>query len=71
MTMPNKPTYEDLEKRVQVLKQAEEDLTQIFTMSLDMICIADINTSTFLKVNPAFTEVLGYSEAELLGKPSD
>jgi len=42
---------------------------QIFSMSLDMICIADINTLTFLKVNPAFTEILGFSEKELLKNP--
>ncbi len=51
------------------IKRVEEELAQIFAMSLDMICIADINTATFLKVNPAFTEILGYSEEELLEKP--
>jgi PAS domain S-box-containing protein len=54
----------DITKR----KKTEEELSQIFTMSLDMICIADINTSTFLKVNPAFKETLGFSEVELLEK---
>ncbi|MBU0992672.1 MAG: PAS domain S-box protein [Proteobacteria bacterium] len=47
----------------------EEELNQLFTMSLDMICIADINSATFLKVNPAFTVILGFSEDELLEKP--
>ena len=51
------------------LKRTEEELFQIFTMSLDMICIADIDTATFIKVNPAFTEILGYSEEALLEKP--
>ena len=51
------------------LKRTEEELVQIFTMSLDMICIADINTATFVKVNPAFTEILGYSEEAFLAKP--
>ena len=51
------------------LKKTEGDLAQIFSMSLDMICIANINTATFIKVNPAFTEILGYSEEELLEKP--
>lgn len=48
---------------------AQADLAQIFAMSLDLICIADIETATFIKVNPAFTIVLGYTETELLEKP--
>ncbi|MFT5700865.1 MAG: PAS domain S-box-containing protein [Desulforhopalus sp.] len=50
-------------------EQTREDLVHLFNMSLDMICIADINTATFLKVNAAFTNILGYSEEELLDKP--
>ena len=50
------------------MASAEEDLEAIFQMSLDMICIADINTATFLKINPAFSRILGYSEKELLQK---
>jgi PAS domain S-box-containing protein len=41
----------------------------LFSMSLDLICIADIHTVSFLKINPAFTTTLGYSEAELLSVP--
>jgi PAS domain S-box-containing protein len=74
--MSRKLSYEELEKRVQELEKVElerertaKELTQLFSMSLDMICIADINTATFIKVNPAFTEVLGFSEEELLEKP--
>ena len=74
--MPQKPTYEELEKRIQELEQAEmarrrseEDLAQIFSMSLDMICIADITRATFIKVNPAFTAILGHSKEALLNKP--
>jgi PAS domain S-box-containing protein len=51
------------------LRRAEAEFQAIFTMSLDMLCIADIHTSTFLKVNPAFTETLGYTEHQLLGRP--
>jgi len=84
MFMSKKPTYEQLEARIKTLElslekckqgsitennQAAEDLAQAFAMSIDLICIADIQTSTFLKVNPAFTEVLGFSEEELLEKP--
>lgn len=74
--MSNRRTYEELEKKVKELesvelkrKMTEDELAQIFSMSLDMICIADINTATFIKVNPAFTEILGYSEEDLLEKP--
>jgi len=73
--MTTKPTYEELLQQVSVLKQAaerhkedKEGLTEIFEMSLDLICIADMNTATFLKVNPAFTRVLGYSEQALLNR---
>lgn len=73
--MSDMQTYEELEKRIRELektvseyKQSEEEFNQIFSMSLDMLCIADISTATFLKVNPAFTETLGYSEEELLQK---
>ena len=48
------------------LRESQQELAEIFSMSLDMICIADINTMEFFKVNPAFKRVLGYSENELL-----
>ncbi len=73
--MPANPTYEELLQQVSALKLAverqkedQEGLTEIFELSLDLICIADINTATFLKVNPAFIRVLGYSEQELLNR---
>lgn len=50
-------------------KLAERELEQIFLMSPDMICIADIERARFLKVNPAFSATLGYSEEELLSRP--
>jgi two-component system, cell cycle sensor histidine kinase and response regulator CckA len=53
----------------EAMRESREELAEIFSMSLDMICIADINTATFLKVNPAFTRILGYSEQELLSCP--
>ena len=49
--------------------ETDFELRQIFNMSLDMICIADLKHATFTKVNYAFTTILGYSETELLGKP--
>ena len=67
--MGQKAPYEELECKVKELKKANDELSHVISMSLDLICIADINTSTFIKVNPAFTDVLGYSEEELLNKP--
>ena len=48
--------------------EADLELRQIFNMSLDMISIADIETATFTKINPAFINTLGFSEDELLGR---
>lgn len=51
------------------IRNAQEELQTLFSMSPEMICIADIHTASFLKVNPAFTATLGYSETELLSVP--
>ena len=48
-------------------KASEAELNRIFEMSLDMICIADLNTSTFTRLNPAFTSILGYPREDLEG----
>jgi len=55
---------EDISER----RKTENELSTIFEMSLDLICVADVNTAKFTKVNPAFTRVLGYNEEELLGR---
>ncbi len=61
-------TQQKLFESYEELKQSQDELFQIFTMSIDLICIANINTSTFVKVNPAFIATLGFSEEELLSK---
>lgn len=50
------------------LKKSEEELSSFFDNARDMLCIADIKTATFTKVNPSFTKTLGYSEKELVGQ---
>ncbi|MEW5908664.1 MAG: PAS domain S-box protein [Thermodesulfobacteriota bacterium] len=60
---------EEHKQTEEMLKKSRKELADIFSTSLDMLCIADIRTATFLKVNPAFTRVLGYSEQELLNRP--
>lgn len=52
-------------------RQAEKEREQFYSFfqtSADLMCIADPNGS-FIKTNPTFTEVLGYSESELISKP--
>ncbi|MEQ9074261.1 MAG: PAS domain S-box protein [Sandaracinaceae bacterium] len=44
------------------------DLERLFTMSLDMICLAGTD-GYFKRVNPAFVETLGYTVEELLRRP--
>ena len=50
-------------------RETSQEMARIFDMSLDLICIADMKTATFTRVNPAFTETLGYSEDTLLSHP--
>jgi PAS domain S-box-containing protein len=61
-------TNDELLQTKQQAEESEEKFSTIFNMSHSLICIADINTATFIFVNPAFNKVLGYSEAELLSK---
>lgn len=49
-------------------KQAELVLQNFFWLSLDLLCIADIN-GYFRYVNPAFEQALGIAKADLLAKP--
>ncbi len=48
-------------------KKFEDELNTIFAMSLDLICVADIETATFVKVNSSLPRLLGYTENEFLG----
>jgi PAS domain S-box-containing protein len=45
------------------------ELNAFFEMSLDLICIADLENFQFLEINPSFERVLGYTRQDLLEKP--
>jgi PAS domain S-box-containing protein len=57
---------ETLEQRVEA--ETQERL-QIWNVSEDLLAVADLD-GTYVSVNPAWTTTLGWSERELLGKPS-
>ena len=49
-------------------KHAEQDLDRYFTLSLDMLCIANYD-GYFLRVNPAWESTLGYNVEEMTASP--
>jgi PAS domain S-box-containing protein len=61
-----KKEIQKLQNEVKQIKEDRETYFEIFSMSPDLICLADIETSKFLKVNPAFTRLLGYTEKQLI-----
>ena len=67
--MVNKPTYEELEQRIQELEKCslEEEIENIFRLSPDLIGYGNLE-GYFTKVNPSFTKKLGYSENEFYVK---
>ena len=79
--MPKKPTYEDLEKRVQELEQAEPErkqvedalresteryLLRIAENTTDVIWVLDPENQTFKYASPSVYHLLGYTDKETI-----
>ncbi len=57
-----------LRREVQERARAEEDVTQFFNVSADLLCVAG-KDGYFKRLNPMWEKVLGFPVAELLSKP--
>jgi len=66
--MAKKPSYEELEQKVNKLEKSESYLKSILNNSQDLICISGMD-GYFKYVSPAWEEILGYTQDELLSKP--
>lgn len=49
-------------------KMAQLDLERVFELSPDMISISGLQDMKYIRVNPAFTRVLGFQPEELVGQ---
>ena len=54
-------------KSEEALREKSEELDHYFTSSLDLLCIANVS-GQFIRLNPEWEKVLGYSLSELEGR---
>ncbi len=60
--------YVGIRRDITEKKKKEQELENFFQLSNDLLCIANIN-GYFVKISPAFTHLLGYTETEILKTP--
>ncbi|MEG4505776.1 PAS domain S-box protein [Microcoleus sp. F6_B4] len=60
--------WDGLVMDVTELKQTQQDRDRFFNLSLDLLCIAGFD-GYFKRLNPAWSNVLGYSSDEISAKP--
>jgi PAS domain S-box-containing protein len=57
-----------IQRSLRAQRQAQEDLDRFFTLSLDLMCVAD-SSGRFRRMNPAWEAALGFGKEELLSRP--
>ena len=60
--------WDGLVMDVTELKQTQQERDRFFNISLDLLCIAGFD-GYFKRLNPAWSNLLGYSRAQLMAKP--
>jgi PAS domain S-box-containing protein len=55
-------------RTTELVRRSEADLRRTFEVVPDMLCVVGYD-DRFLQVNPAFSEILGFAEDELVGRP--
>ncbi|MBE7382819.1 MAG: PAS domain S-box protein [Leptolyngbya sp. SIO1E4] len=61
-------TDEALRQEIQERQQVQEQLTQFFSVTPSLLCIAGLD-GYFKRLNPRFAQILGYDDATLLAEP--
>ena len=60
----------DRKRAEETLRSSEQKLSAIFRTSPDSININRLDNATFVEVNEGFTNMLGYTREDVIGKPS-